>query len=433
MIALKVGLYLKYNEALNNLFSGFKSDFIYFDSPESVMNVLIEDSFDLIVLDGKLFDENTLNTIRTLIESSSANMVLIDNPYNFGTDETIHSIKSVHFSKESDLIRELQKYYLKVAGEKVKTKIIRLGDPIFAELSQCLLQINAENQSRSLDRYLKELDHLYLKIKPIFEGFHVMELIEDSDYNHPFPLLDKIRFFISRYQQMGNNKVLFKLHSDLSYTSLVIGNYFALSSLIELGFSYCLWHTEYGLIDINIDVYSDNMLKISFSDTGSFSVALDNYQDNLATSFELLLWIITLKLGGEIFFEKDEDTGFEVQLIIPALLFDKKTKNATNIITETDNKLFKSVDFEQELINEFINLKTELRLELQKEYTNELTMEWRKAIHKIWPSVKQMGDATLASKLELLQQLLKNSADLESIKEAKNNILKELKPTKTLY
>lgn len=326
------------------------------------------------------------------------------------------------------LIQALKTRFLQITSTQIRAEVSKKLAPKFNELSQCLLQINADVGQRSLSKQLLELDRLYLEMRPILDAFHVIDALAESEEKLNFPLLEKIRFLISRYQYLSNGKLVFAVESNLMYSDFIQANYQALTTLLELLFCFSLIHTEYGIVTIQVKADADGNISVSLTDTGAENVdKWNNYRQELEYSYESLAIFLALQLGFSLIINKSELAGFDINLTFSAVqtkpskihLVDKKQIIDTTKITTVQSE-------EQELQRHYRELINNLEQVVNEKYTPGKANDWRKIMHRIWPSVEMMGDKILANQIRGLHDELKKDPKSEHILVFQKNIKSEL-------
>jgi hypothetical protein len=364
---------------------------------------------------------NSLSDVRILIkdEDQKSNAAL----FNKATTEVLSGVPS------RQLAEHINKLYLEVAAEPVKESIIDNIDSLFGELSQCLLQINKDSRFPKLQSLLGELDRLYLEAKPLLDGFHHIQNEHDRAVKLPFPINEIVRFYINRYQRLSSGRLVFTMDSNLKFTENIIGPYLGLSNILELLFCYSLAHTEYGFIGINIEYKEPELLEVTFSDTGDEHPHSITYRNGLEKSYELLASYLIRQLGGNLIVSTSELSGFDIKLTMNCKLVESlpvygKTNKNNDLFSYSLSPVIDMT--EQELQTNYRLLLKEVYDLLKHDYVTENAMEWRKLLHKAWPSVAMMGEKTLTDKLKTLHGLLKKEPTSEVIHSYREQIVAEL-------
>jgi hypothetical protein len=358
--------------------------------------------------------------------------VLIVDTENQVNQKTFNSehVEIVTNPVETHFVALFEKIYLRTISEPIKESVIDSINPLFGELSQCLLQINKDSRFPKLQSLLSELDRLYLEAKPLLDGLHYMRNEFDRSVKLPFPINEIVRFYINRYQKLSNGRLVFTMESNLSDFDYIVGPYLSIANLLEQLFCYCLAHTEYGFIGIRIEMNSDNTLLVQFCDTGDEHIHSQSYRKGLENSYELVASYLVRQLGGSLKTVASELSGFDIELKIPSKLiraqqlsgFSKKEEAPMVTMSVTQQ-----VDFsESELQVNYRLLLKELYDTLQTPYDPSLAISWRQLLHKVWPSVAMMGEKQLTEKLKTMHGLLKKEPSASVIQTYRERIVQDL-------
>jgi len=364
---------------------------------------------------------NSLSDVRILIKDQDYKVKA--ELFNKATTTVLAGIP-IHQLAES-----INHLYLEVVAEPIKESIIDNIDSLFGELSQCLLQINKDSRFPKLQSLLSELDRLYLEAKPLLDGLHHIQNDHDRAVKLPFPINEIVRFYINRYQRLSNGRLVFIMNSNLKFSENVIGPYLGLSNILELLFCYSLAHTEYGFIGITINYKEWNVLEITFSDTGDEHPHSIMYRNGLEKSYELLAAYLIRQLGGNLIISTSELSGFDIKLTMSCKLIEsqpvsgKVNKNHDSFSYSLSPVIDMS---EQELQTNYRLLLKEVYDLLKEDYVPEKAIEWRKVLHKAWPSVAMMGEKPLTDKLKTLHGLIKKEPTSEVIYSYREQIVAEL-------
>jgi len=383
------------------------------------------------IIDWKRIQPNYTAVLPDLLNSLSDVRILIkDQDHNINPDLFNKTTTSVLAGIPSHQLAEpINKLYLEVAAEPVKESIIDNIDSLFGELSQCLLQINKDSRFPKLQSLLSELDRLYLEAKPLLDGLHHIQNEHDRAVKLPFPINEIVRFYINRYQRLSNGRLVFTMDSNLKFTENIIGPYLGLSNILELLFCYSLAHTEYGFIGINIEYKEMNVLEITFSDTGDEHPHSIMYRNGLEKSYELLAAYLIRQLGGNLIISTSELSGFDIKLTMSCKLIESQPVSG-RVNKNHDSfsySLSPVIDMsEQELQTNYRLLLKEVYDLLKEDYVPEKAIEWRKVLHKAWPSVAMMGEKPLTDKLKTLHGLIKKEPTSEVIYSYREQIVAEL-------
>lgn len=398
-------------------------------STEEWVGQVISQSVCIGLVDWNAVDENYRSILPDMLQSLTDVYVIIIDKQNKIPVNSIEMQRIEVFSNGS-LIQVLEKNYMKSVAEPIKESVVDSINPLFGELSQCLLQINKDSRFPKLQSLLSELDRLYLEAKPLLDGLHYMRNEYDRSVKLPFPVNEIVKFYMNRYQRLSNGRLVFTMESNLRDSDYFMGPYLSVANLLEQLFCYCLAHTEYGFIGIKLFYSSSNDLIIQFCDTGDEHPHSQSYRAGLEKSYELVAAYLIRQLGGSLNVIASELSGFDIELSIPGKLFQPGGESVPKKPGSTQTmklSVSQDVDFtEHELQVNYRLLLKELFDVLMEPYTPELATEWRKILHKAWPSVAMMGEKGLTEKLKTLHNLLKKEPDSKVIQTYQERIITEL-------